>query len=160
MYSLSESGQDEIPERIVESYMDKDGLDEKSKCILYTYIVKKYKKQSQTYKNYKKRMEDFVNNQIQKGNVNGRMNRLYHEFLSVDSLNDSQAKVVPDLLFAKKITTSFPFAKRVVIRYAQLQQEVIRPVSDQIAWVPVYMNTAAIILRMSMEIDILTRLIR
>lgn len=145
MYSLSESGQDEIPERIVESYKDKDGLDEKSKCILYTYIVKKYKKQSQTYKSYKKRMEDFVNNQIQKGNVNGRMNRLYREFLSVDSLNDSQAKVVPDLLFAKKITTSFPFAKRVVIRYAQLQQEVIRPVSDQIAWVPVYMNTAAII---------------
>ena len=46
MYSLSESGQDEIPERIVESYMDKDGLDEKSKCILYTYIVKKYKKQN------------------------------------------------------------------------------------------------------------------
>ncbi len=145
MYSLSENGQEELPERIVESYMTKDGLDEKSKCILYTYVIKKYKKGSEVYKNYQKRMEDFVNNQIQKGNVNGRMNRLYHEFLSAESLNDSQAKVVPDLLFAKQIRTSLSFAKRVVIHYAQLQQEVIRPVSNQVAWVPVYMDTAAVI---------------
>ena len=145
MYSLSENGQEEIPERIVESYAAKDGLDEKSKCILYTYIIKKYKKDSQIYKSYQKRMEDFANNQIQKGNVNGRMTQLYNEFLSAETLNDSQAKVVPDLLFAKQITTKLSFARRVVIRYAQLQQEVIRPVSNQTAWVPIYMDTAAVI---------------
>ncbi|MGN0396635.1 MAG: DUF5717 family protein [Candidatus Fimimorpha sp.] len=145
MYSLSENGQEELPERIIQSYSIKDGLDEKSKCILYTYIIQHYKRDSEIYQSYKKRMEDFVNNQIQKSNVNGRMKRLYREFLSVQSLTESQANVVPDLLFSKKITTSLPFAKRVVIRYAQLQQEVIRPISNQMAWVPVYMDTAAII---------------
>lgn len=145
LYSLSEDFDGEIPPVVLLAYIKKDDLDERSRRILYTYIVRNYKNDAQFYEAYRERIQKYAVSQLEAGNFSGKMAVLYQNFFHGDIVDDELAKVLPDLLFTKKITTKLKFARRAVVQYAQLRQEISRPVENGTAWIPVYMDSAAVV---------------
>ena len=112
---------------------------------MYSDILKNHGIGSKMYESYSAQMEEFAIAQLLEGNISEELVPLYGTILHPDIVDETLAKGLPDLLFAKKITTQCDFAKRIIIRYPQLKKEVSVPVNRGVACAPVYTKNAVIL---------------
>ncbi len=145
IYSVPEGFDQPLPQSILMYYSYQNELDDKSRLLLYSDILKNHGIGSKMYESYSAQMEEFAIAQLLEGNISEELVPLYGTILHPDIVDETLAKGLPDLLFAKKITTRCDFAKRIIIRYPQLKKEVSVPVNRGVACAPVYTKNAVIL---------------
>ncbi len=143
--SLQLDEQTSLPINILLYYSYKSDLDDQTRLSLYSYILKNYAKNTDMYRAYEIQMNQFAVTQLLAGRIDPKLVPLYENILSPGLIDKRLAQVLPDLLFSKQITTTLPYAYKVIIHYPQLRQEISRPLCDGHACVPVYTDNAAIL---------------
>ena len=79
------------------------------------------------------------------GRINAKLVPLYDNWLSPSLIDENLGHVLTTLLFSKQITTTLPYAKKVVVHYAQLRPEQSVRINGGEFCIPVYANDAAIL---------------
>ena len=146
LYSVPEEFDQSLPQPILMYYSYQNELDDKSRLLLYSNILKYHGIGSKIYESYSAQMEEFAISQLLEGRTSEKLVPLYATILHPDIVDEALAEGLPDLLFAKKITTAAPFAKRMIVRYPQLKKEISVPVKRGTACVPVYTKNTVILI--------------
>lgn len=143
--SLQINENSSLPIDILLYYSYKNDLDDRTRQSLYSYILANYAPDSEMYRAYENQMNQFAISQLLSGTINAGLVRLYENVLSPGLVDRRLSRVLPDLLFSRQITTSLPYAVKLVVRYPQLRQEWSVQLENGVACVPVYTDNAAIL---------------
>ena len=135
----------ELPNSILLYYSFKNDLDNHTRLNLYTYILEHFPKESDMYQAYEPQMDEFAIRQLLDGRINAKLVPLYDNWLSPSLIDENLGHVLTTLLFSKQITTTLPYAKKVVVHYAQLRPEQSVRINGGEVCIPVYANDAAIL---------------
>ena len=145
LYSVPEDYAQSLPQSILMYYSYENELDDKSRLLLYSNILKYHGAGSRIYESYSAQMEEFAISQLLNGTISEKLVPLYCTILHPDIVDETLAETLPDLLYAKKVTVFGSYAKRVVVKYPQLKKEFSAPVKKGTACVPIYTQNAVLL---------------
>lgn len=135
----------ELPNSILLYYSFKNDLDNHTRLNLYTYILSRFPKGTDMYQAYEQQMDEFAIRQLLDGRINAKLVGLYDNWLSPGLIDEHLGHVLTSLLFSKQISCSLPYARKVIVHYAQLRPEQSARITGQEVCIPVYTEDAAIL---------------
>ena len=98
MMSLDLEKEEEIPKIVLLYFTYQSNLDHDHAAYLYSYVTEHRDQYPEIYETYVHRIEGFVKEQIQKGRMNERLDKLYHLFLTEELVHEKNADAVLNIL--------------------------------------------------------------
>lgn len=92
------------------------------------------------------KLQEFLLAQLKERRLNEQLAWLYEKCLAVETLEGEQLDALTDLLFLRKLTCKDRRIRQVEVRYEQLEQVFIVPLSGGSACIPIYTPGAEITL--------------
>ncbi len=140
LYALPEDYARLLPKEVLLYFSYARSLDDYSRTVLYTNIIRYLKPDSQIYKQYERDIEQFTMDQLLKSRVNRRLVVLYRHVIYQEMIDEKVARVLPSILRSYRVRLKNPNMKYVVVCYEELQEENAFPVRDGVAYVPVFLE--------------------
>ena len=140
MMSIDLEYEQPIPKMVAMYFSYHSDLDYERNAFLYANVHKNREKFPEVYKAYAMNIEKFVEEQILKGHINRNLAYLYKNILTVQMLNEEIANALAKLLFMHQIETEQKSVRWVVVYYARMAEEVMYPVINGKAQIPLYDN--------------------
>ncbi len=129
-----------IPKMVAMYFSYHSDLDYERNAFLYANVHKYRDRFPEVYRAYEMNIEKFVEEQILKGHINRNLAYLYKNLLTVQRLNDEMANSLAKLLFMHQIVTENKAVRWVVVYYARMAEEVMYPIVNGKAQIPLYDN--------------------
>ena len=145
MMSVDMSGAVTLPRIVLMYFSYQANLDLARSAFLYWYVVQHRAELGDLYEMYKPRIEYFVVDQIQKGRISRHLAGLYQEFLAPAMINEQTAGALAKLLFAHTIRVEDLRMHRVIVYQPGNLKEMVYPLVDGKAWIPLYGNDCTIL---------------
>ena len=134
-----------LPESLLYYYSYKNTLGRDARLFLYTYITSHCEAGSDLYKAYEEQMDKFALRTLLEGKPEPGLAGIYDRILIPEFIDEHLARIVPDLLYAYRITAQDQDAVRVVVHYPELTREFSAQLAGGSVCVPVYTENAAIL---------------
>ncbi len=134
-----------IPRIVLMYFSYQAKLDLTRTAFLYWYVVQHREELGELYESYKPRMEYFVVDQIQKGRISRHLAGLYQELLAPAMVNEQTAGQLARVLFSHNICVEDLRMRKVIVYQPGNLQEMVYPLVDGRAWVPLYGNDSTIL---------------
>ena len=144
LYALPEDWDEPLPQNVLLYFSYRHELNEESREVLYENVLRFQKPGSPVYEAYKNQMEQFVFDELLQGKISSRLAPLYKKVVQLDVIDERLAKVLPDLLFSRKVTCGQKGMRRAILRYPQLKTETSRLLRQDSCCIPVYAEEAGI----------------
>ncbi len=138
MLSMNLRDEPEIPKQALLYFTYQNNMDYEHSAYLYYYITKNRAHLSEIYDSYRKKIEFFVAEQLQKKHINVHLAYLYEEFLREDMLTLPMAEAMAQILYANELTLQKPGIRSAIICQAHMEQEQMYPVINEKACVCIY----------------------
>lgn len=135
-----------IPKMVAMYFSYHSDLDYERNAFLYANVHKNRKNFPEVYRAYAMNIEKFVEEQILKGHINRNLAYLYKNLLTVQMLNEEMANSLARLLFMHQIETEQKAVRWIVVYYARMAEEVMYPVINGKAQIPLYDNDYTLLL--------------
>lgn len=145
MMSVDMQSNVELPRIVLMYFSYQANLDLTRSTFLYWYVVQHKVQLGELYETYKPRMEYFVVDQLQKGRINRHLAGLYQELLVPAMINAQTANQLARLLFAHSISVEDLRMRKVIVYQPGNLKEMVYPLSDGTAWVPLYGNDCTVL---------------
>lgn len=147
MLSLPEDFDRPFPKMIMMYFAYHSDLAYEKKARLYVNILKYRDHYPEITQNYDEPMRDFVTEQIGKGHIDKNLAYLYKELLKPEMLREQVAEQFVPIVFSNQITVQDENIRQVVLIYDRLKGEMLYPVTDKKAVVPIYASDYKILLQ-------------
>lgn len=138
LYALPTDYDRLLPKEVLLYFSYEKDLDDKSRLVLYTNILKYMKPESSLYSQYERDMERFAMDQLLQSRINRRLVLLYQRMVYREMIDEKVAKVLPGILKSYGVRLRNHNIKYVVVRYEELEGEDVYPVRDGVAYVPLF----------------------
>lgn len=147
MLSLPEDFEGELPKMVMMYFAYHSDLDYRRKGMLYANVYRSREKHPEIGLAYRKPMELFVLDQIDRGHIDKNLAYLYRELVTPAMLKaDRLVRFIP-LLFSHLITVREESCRQVVLIYDRLKEESVYPLAGKRAVVPIYDSAYRILLQ-------------
>lgn len=146
MYSLDENKMDPLPHSLLIYFAYNSRLNDKIKAYLYANIIKNNKDNEHIYQLYYKRIEVFVQEQLEAKNINSHLTILYKEFINKPSLRSYFGMYLPQLMFTQEIHCENPNIISVAVVHKEMDEEEIIALTEGKANIQLYTMDADIFL--------------
>ncbi|MBQ6735389.1 MAG: hypothetical protein IJR00_10845 [Lachnospiraceae bacterium] len=128
----------EIPRAVLMYFSHGSDLDYKSNALLYRYICEHRDAGGELYEMYEQRIRDFCARQIAQGRIDETLAFLYRKFLDESMVTAENAHTVLRVLHTSRIRVGHEGIKEIVLIYDKLLHERTYPVTNGVAYVPLY----------------------
>jgi len=145
MNTLPYSFRGELPKAIQLYFIYDQTLDEERKELLYSNIVSYGAENPTMLRNYLPAIEQFAEEQLQKGRINKKLACIYEGILSPAILNEELATKLPAILLTKCLKCRSNKISYVIIRHKELDCEWRLPLEAGQVYFPVYTSDCAIV---------------
>ncbi len=138
MMALPEEYEGEIPRMVLMYFAYQSDLDYRKNAFLYAYIYKRREEHPEYYIKFCTQIDEFVQEQLQKGRINKDLAYLYQSLILGGKLDEEQAKALLPLLFTYRIQTDNKEIHQAVVCYAISRKEYRFPLNGGRAYLPLY----------------------
>ena len=142
--SMDRSRYDRIPESVLRYFNYKGILTDKEYAYLYANVIMNRRQYLGQYDEYVPNMEAFMEEQIAKGNMSDDLSILYSEFLRPQAVKPHYAAKLVNVIFKRKLTVANDNITAVVVAHRELEQEMVVPVVNHVAYVDMITESAVI----------------
>lgn len=146
MYSVDEDKMDPLPQSLLIYFAYNSRLNDRKRAYLYANIIKNRKDNDHIYQLYYKRIEAFVQEQLEARNINPNLAIIYREFINKPSLSSYFAKYLPEVIFTQELYCDNPNIVSVAVVHKELEEEEIAALTEGIANIQLYTTDADIFL--------------
>lgn len=144
MYCVDEKNMEPLPQPLLIYFIYNSRLNDSKRAYLYANIIRNKKDNEQIYQLYYKRMEVFVQAQLETKNISLNLAVLYKEFMDKPELGSCFSEYLPDVMFTHKLYCENPNIVSVAIVHKEVEEEKITPITDGIANIQIYTQDASI----------------
>ena len=138
LYSLPESYDQALPQEIFRYFSYAADLDAQSRARLYENLLRYVDPDSEIYRLYERGMEQFAVEQLFAGRVDRRLAVIYRRMIYRELIDPQLARVLPAVLCSVRIACPDRSMRYVVVRREELMREDAYPLTDGIAYVPLF----------------------
>ncbi len=146
MLSMDLSKEPDIPKQALLYFTYQNNMDYEHSAYLYYYISKNRARFLDIFEGYRKKIEFFAIEQLQKKHINTRLAYLYEEFIREDMLTLPLAQAMAQVLYCKEISPEKQGIRSVILRHAGFTKEQMYPVVNDRTYAPVYSLPCAVLL--------------
>ncbi len=145
LYSLPKSYDRLVPREVLLYFSYDNDLDRASRAVLYANIIRYMDSQSQLYREYQKNIGAFAAEQILQNRIDGNLAVIYDKVIYPDMVDEHIARVLPAILNSCRIVCEDPRMRSVVVCYEELLEEGVYPLTDGVAYVPIFFEGSCIL---------------
>lgn len=145
LYSLPPDYAYLMPKEVLMYFSYEKALDDYSRSVLYTNILKYMKPDAPIYQQYERDIEQFTMEQLLKSRINRRLVVLYQHMIYREMIDEKVARVLPSILKSFRIRLKNPNMKYVIVCYEELQEEDAFPIRDGVAYVPLFLERSVLL---------------
>ncbi len=139
MDSIDLNYQGDLPKIVMMYFAYQNNLDYEHRAFLYANVLHRRVRYPEIAMSYAESVTDFVKEQILKGRINRDLIYLYQRVVNKELLQDEKvAAAYAGMLFLREIPIENPLARKVIVIHDELTTQEIFPVTDHVAYVPVY----------------------
>lgn len=138
LYSLPKDYPYLLPHEVLLYFSYEKSLDEYSRSLLYSNILKYMKPDAELYRQYERDIEKFTMEQLLGARVNRRLVVLYQHMIYKEMIDRRVARVLPAILRSYRVEIDNPNIKYVIVCYEELEEEDAFLVKDKMAYVPLF----------------------
>lgn len=138
LYALPEDYGRLLPKEVLLYFTYGHDLDDYTRKVLYQNILQYMPPSSKLYPEYERDMEQFAMDQLFQSKIDSRLAVIYDHMILKDMIDEPVAKVLPAVLRSFKIVCQDEKMCQVIVRYEELSQEDAYPLTDGVAYVPLY----------------------
>jgi len=142
--SMDKSCYDRMPDSVLRYFNYKSSLTDREYAYLYANVVSNKRHYLGQYEEYIPNMMAFMEGQIVKGNMSDDLSVLYSEFLTPQTVTPHFAASIVNVIFKRKLTVMNDNIVAVVVSHKELDQEVVVPVINHVAYVDMITESAVI----------------
>jgi hypothetical protein len=150
MYSADENDMKPLPQPLLIYFIYNSRLNDRKRAYLYANIVTNKKENEQIYQLYYRRMELFVQTQLEAKNISPNLAVLYKEFMDKPELDRWFSEYLPEVMFTYELICKNPNMTHVAVVHKELEDEEITSLTEGIANIQIYTQDANIFLIDSM----------
>ncbi len=136
----------EISKMVLMYFSYQSDLEYDKNAILYRYIHERKEEFPELYETYVPQMEKFLMAQLDKGRINKDLGYLYKNMLTKQMVDASNASKVLYVIYTSEIKTDDPRVNSVCVIYDKCEKGMRYPITDGVAYVPLYGNEYTILL--------------
>ncbi len=145
IYSLPKDFDKEMPKAVLLYFsIESSHLDRKSRASLYKNILTYQDPDSEIYRAYEHEMSEFAMDQIFESHIDTDLAVIYDHMIYKDVIDREAAKVIPAILNSKRITCAPEGMRYVVVSSEFLSGENAWPLTENVAYVPLYFDDSLI----------------
>lgn len=145
LYSLPKCYEKMLPKQVLLYFSyEHSHLDRHSRSVLYKNVLTYLEPESKLYKAYERQMEQFAMDQLFESRINSRLAVIYKHMIYRDIIDSQVAKVLPAILKSNRIVCEDSAMKYVVVLSGLLAGEDAYPLTDGVAYVPLYFEDSII----------------
>ncbi len=145
LYALPQDYAYLLPKEVLMYFSYEKSMDDYSRTVLYTNILKYMKPDAPLYQQYERDIEQFTMEQLLKSRINRRLVVLYQRMIYREMIDKKVAQVLPAILKSFRIRLKNPNMKYVVVCYEELQEEDAFPIRDGVVYVPLFMERSVLL---------------
>lgn len=146
MYSLPENYPELLPRQVILYFDYHNTLTGRQKAAFYCNLAKYGDLDSPEMEGHRRRLQEFLLEQLKGRRLNESLAWLYGHCLLLETLEKDMLEALADLLFMRKLSCQEKRIRQVEVRYEQLKERFVTPLSGGCAFVPIYTPSAQIIL--------------
>lgn len=145
IYSLGESYNHLLDDKIFEYFKKNNFLDLKYKALLYRNLLEFSDESDEIYCKNIKDMEKFALSSLKMARIDENLAYIYNKIIKEEMMDYDLAKFVPAILKSYQIKTKNNLIKSVVILYPELKKEFVYNIDNNKAYIPIFSNDAIIL---------------
>lgn len=146
MYCVSEDMMEPLPQSLLIYFIYNSRLNDNKRAYLYANICKNKKDNEHIYQLYQKRIEVFVQTQLEARRISPNLAILYKEFAHHPGLESWFSEYLPELMFTQELICTNPNIVGAVVVHKELEDEEVISLTDGKANVQIYTQDANIIM--------------
>lgn len=121
-------------------------LQNDEKAYLYANVITFKKEYGSCYQEYSAEIENFMSEQLAKGEMSQDLMVIYQEFLSKDGLNPRYAAHMTNIVFKRRLRCNNPNICSVVVSHKEMQAEEEVPLVNGCAYIEIVTESACVAL--------------
>lgn len=145
LYALPQDYAYLMPKEVLLYFSYEKSLDDYSRSVLYTNILKYMKPDAPIYQQYERDIEQFTMDQLLKSRINRRLVVLYQHMIYREMIDEKVARVLPAILKSFRVRLKNPNMKYVIVCYEELEGEDAFPIRDGVAYVPLFLDRSVLL---------------
>lgn len=127
-----------LPKEVLLYFSYEKDLDDETRLLIYTNIIKYMKPGEALYGQYERDMEQFAMAQLLQSRISRRLVVLYQRIIYREMIDEKVARVLPGILRSYRIRLKNRNIRYVIVRYEELEGEDAFPLRDGVAYVPLF----------------------
>ncbi len=139
-----------LPQILLMYFKYQSNISYDKKAIVYSNVVMHKKDYPSLYQQYLQTMELFAIEQMRQGHIDDALAVIYQDLLDNGIINDDIANHIAPLLLTARISVARKNIVRISIVEEQLENPIIVPVNDRVAYAPIYSKNYKIFLEDNM----------
>lgn len=145
LYSLPKDYEKMLPKQVLLYFSyEQSHLDRHSRSVLYKNVLTYLKPEEELYRTYEREIEKFAMEQLFQSRINSRLAVIYKHMIYRDVIDGEVAKVLPAILKSNRIVCEDRAMKYVVVCNEFLTGEDAYPLTDGVAYVPLFFDNCVI----------------
>lgn len=126
-----------LPQVIRMYFMYNNTLSSGRKAAVYANVIRNKTVDKATYQNYKKKMEEFAAESMEKGRISEDYAVIYQE--CVENLNTrAEGEQMAKLMYSYRLYCDDPKVRNIVVYHKELEKEEVYPCCDGVAYIQLY----------------------
>lgn len=146
MMSVDLNRGEEIPRIALLYFAYHSELPWEQNAYLYAYVIRNKEEYPELYRSYLPDMERFLEDQLVRDRFNDNVACICRELLQPQMIKRFESCGYTRFFFGEKVTVADPRMRRVIAVHGKLKEEEIFPVTDGVAYVPVYSTDVELLL--------------
>ena len=136
----------EISRMVLMYFSYQSDLEYDKNAILYRYVHENKDDYPELYESFETQIERFMLAQLDKGRINRDLGYLYKNLLTKQMVDAANASKVLSVLYTAEVRTEDKRINSVLVIYDKCEREMRYPLTDGVAFIPLYGTDYAIIL--------------
>ncbi len=146
MYSLPEDYPELLPQQVILYFDYHNTLTGRQKAAFYCNLARYGDLDSPEMEGHRRKLQEFLLEQLKGRRLNESLAWLYEHCLLLETLEQDMFEALADILFMRKLSCGERRIRQVEVRYEQLKERFVTPLSGGCAFVPIYTPSAQIVL--------------
>lgn len=138
LYALPKDHEGPLPRILLLYFSLNHTLDYRTQAALYLNVLTYLSEDEEIYKAYEGQIEAFAVEQLFQSHINSDLAKIYTRMIYPEMVDERIARVLPKLLYARRITCDNPDMRQVVLCYEEMKGETTVSLRGGRAYIPVY----------------------
>ena len=146
MYTFPEDSDEKIARKVLLYFVHDNHLPVEKKAFLFAYLIRHKEEYPQEFAEYYKSMRQFMEEQLEAGNVSRNMAYIYEECITSEDIDKKMASLLPQVMFRYEIVCDNPEITGVYVVQREKEGEIYTPITEHKAIVEIITDNAEVFL--------------